>query len=86
MSIDHIEFNSPGFAALLGDDSVREMIQGYTDDIKAKADAYIVGDSEGFKADVRTVGVRPVGLVGTTDMATMIAESEQKALTKAVHG
>ena len=84
--ITGIEFNSDGFDALLGSDAVQEMIQGYTDEIKAKADAYIVGDSEGFKADVRTVGVRPVGLVGTTDMATMIAESEQKALTKAVHG
>lgn len=86
MSIERIEFNSSGFAALIGSDAVQEMIQGYTDEIKAKADAYIVGGSEGFNANVRRVGVRPVGLVGTSDYATLVAESEQKALTKAVHG
>lgn len=83
--IERIEFNSDGFNALLGSDAVREMIQGYTDEVKAKADAYIVGDSEGFNANVKKFGVRPVGLVGTTDMATMIAASEQKALQKAVN-
>lgn len=83
--IQGIEFNSDGFDALLGSDAVREMIQGYTDEVKAEADAYIVGDSEGFNANVKKFGVRPVGLVGTTDMATMIAASEQKALQKAVN-
>lgn len=83
--IERIEFNSDGFDALLGSDAVREMIQGHTDAVKERADAYIVGDSEGFNANVRKFGVRPVGLVGTTDMATMIAASEQKALQKAVN-
>ncbi len=83
--IERIEFNSDGFDALLGSDAVREMIQGHTDAVKERADAYIVGDSEGFNANVRKFGVRPVGLVGTTDRATMIAASEQKALQKAVN-
>lgn len=83
--IERIEFNPDGFDALLGSDAVREMIQGYTDEVKTQADAYIVGDSKGFNANVKKFGVRPVGLVGTTDMATMIAASEQKALQKAVN-
>lgn len=84
--IERIEFNSDGFAALLKSSEVQQMIQGHTDEVKARADAYIVGDSEGFKADVRMLNTRPVGLVGTTDWATVIAASEQKALQKAVNG
>lgn len=86
MSIERLEFNSDGFAALLKSSEVQQMIQEHTDEVKARADAYIVGDSEGFKADVRMLNTRPVGLVGTTDDdATMIAASEQKALQKAVN-
>ncbi len=83
--IERIEFNSDGFAALLKSNEVRQMIEGHTNEVKQRADAYIVGDSEGFNANVKKFGVRPVGLVGTTDMATMIAASEQKALQKAVN-
>lgn len=85
MSI-RIEFNSDGFAALLKSDEVKGMIEGHTDAIKQKADNYVTGETAGFKGDVKLMGTRWVGLVGTTDMATMIAESEQKALTKAVNG
>lgn len=81
-----LEFNSDGFAALLKSSEVQSMIEGHTDAIKQRADAYITGESQGFKGDTKLMGTRWVGLVGTTDLATMIAESEQKALTKAVHG
>ena len=84
--IERIEFNDAGFKALLGDDSVKDMIEGYTSDIKQRADAYIVGESEGFNGSMRFNGTRWVGLVGTSDYATLIAESEQKALSKAVNG
>lgn len=84
--IERIEFNSDGFAALLKSNDVQQLVQGHADTIKQRADAYIVGDSEGFRADTKLMGTRWVGLVGTTDLATMIAESEQKALTKAVNG
>lgn len=83
--IERIEFNSDGFAALLKSNEVRQMIEGHTNEVKQRADAYIVGESEGFRADVRMLNTRSVGLVGTTDMATIIAASEQKALQKAVN-
>jgi len=85
-----IEFNSDGFKQLLMSDETRSLISGHVDAIKARADANLNGaESQGFSA--RTIqsgwgGGRWVGFVGTTDMATMIAESEDKALTKAVHG
>lgn len=84
MSI-RIEFNSDGFSALLKSDETRSMIETHANAIKDRADAYING-GEGFNANTKMMGTRWVGLVGTTDMETMIAESEQKALTKAVHG
>lgn len=85
MNVVRIEFNSDGFAALLKDSSMRELIDSYTNDIKARADAYLTEDSRGFNANTKMFD-RWVGLVGTTDLATIIAESEQKALTKAVNG
>lgn len=83
--IQGIEFNPDGFDALLKSNEVRQMIEGHTNEVKQRADAYIVGESEGFRADVRMLNTRSVGLVGTTDMATIIAASEQKALQKAVN-
>lgn len=81
-----IEFNSDGFASLLKGSEVQAMIEGHTNAVKERADAYIAGESQGFKGDTKLMGTRWVGLVGTTDMATMIAESEHKALEKAVNG
>lgn len=85
-----IEFNSDGFKALLNSDSVKSMISEHVDAIKARADANM-GDetSEGFNGRVVQGGYgggRWIGYVGTTDYATMVAESEGKALTKAVNG
>lgn len=81
-----LEFNSAGFEALLKSTETQQMIEGHVEAIKGRADAYITGESQGFKGDTRLMGTRWIGLVGTTDMATMIAESEQKALEKAVNG
>ena len=81
-----IEFNSDGFAALLKSSEVQDLIRGHTDAVKQRADAYVTGETEGFRADTKLMISRWVGLIGTSDRATMIAESEQKALTKAVSG
>lgn len=81
-----VEFNSDGFAALLKGSEVQQMIEGHTNEVKQRADGYITGDSEGFKGDTKLMGTRWVGLVGTTDRASMVAESENKALEKAVNG
>ena len=91
MSIERIEFNSDGFAAFLKSDGVRSLIEGHTNAVKGRADAYIAGESQGFNSSVKEAhspkyGGRWVGTVGTSDRATVIAESENKALTKAVHG
>lgn len=81
-----IEFNSDGFAALLKSDEVKTMIETHTNEAKDRADSYISGETEGFRADTKLMGTRWVGLVGTSDEQTMIAASEQKALEKAVNG
>ena len=88
--ITNIEFNPDGFAALLTSGEVKSLIEGHTNDIKARADAYIEGDSQGFNAKVEQAQKysegRWVGTVGTSDRATRIAASEHEALMKAVHG
>lgn len=81
-----LEFNSAGFEALLKSNETQAMIRSHVDEVKGKADAYITGDSQGFSAKTQMAGTRWIGIVGTTDLATMIAESEQKALEKAVNG
>ena len=84
-----LEFNSDGFREILCGDGVHSLVDSTTEKIKAKADAGINGDSEGFRASSMLGnygGGRWVGFVSTTDNATMIAESEGKALSKAVSG
>ena len=80
-----IEFNKDGFTALLKSNEVKELIESHTNAIKDRADSYITGESQGFNANVKLFS-RWVGLVGTSDLNSMIAESEQKVLTKAVNG
>ena len=85
-----VEFNSDGFRQLLLSGEVKDLISGHVDAIKARADASLNGaESQGFNAKVEQGnygGGRWVGFVGTSDLATVVAESEDKALTKAVHG
>ena len=88
--INHIEFNKDGFRQILMSGETKALIESQVDAIKARADAELNGtDSKGFNAKVvqgSYGGGRWLGFVGTSDLATMIAESENKALTKAVHG
>ena len=81
-----IEFNSAGFLALLKSSETQQMLKGHADAIKARADAYLEGESKGFNSRTTLKESRWIARVGTSDMATVIAESEQKALTKAVNG
>lgn len=81
-----IEFNPSGFEAILKGSEVQQMLKGHADAIKERADGYIDGESKGFNSKTTLAGSRWIAIVGTSDMATIIAESEQKALTKAVHG
>lgn len=84
-----LEFNSDGFREILCGDGVKGMVDSATEKIKVKADAGIQGTSEGFSASSflgNYGGGRWVGVVSTTDKESMIAESEGKALSKAVSG
>lgn len=87
MSEMKIEFISDGFKAILNSEGVKAAVQAAADDIKERANANIDGNSEGFSSKVWTGGYgggRWVGSVTTTDFASMVAESEDKALSKAV--
>lgn len=81
-----IEFNHDGFEALLKSNEVQQMLQEHADAIKGRADAYIVGESKGFNSRTTLKPTRWIARVGTSDKATIIAASEQKALQKAVNG
>lgn len=82
-----IEFNSAGFKEILTSDGVKALVQSTAEAIQAKANANIAEESEGFSARVRIGGYgggRWIGHVTTTDKASIRAESEDKALTRAV--
>ena len=84
-----LEFISAGFRQLLNSEGVKNVGQSETERIKAAADSGIAEESEGFSANVRTGnygGGRWGGSVTTTDAASIMAESENKVLTKAVTG
>lgn len=83
----NIEFISEGFKEILTSDGVKSLVTEVTNNIQAKANANIGGESEGFSAQVRMGGYgggRWIGHVTTTDGASIRAESEDKALTRAV--
>lgn len=85
--IHHIDFlGGKGFEAILKSSETQQMLKGHADAIKNRADAYIEGESKGFNSRTTLAGSRWIAFVGTSDMATVIAESEDKALTKAVNG
>lgn len=90
MSEIRIEFNPQGFHDLLCGEEVKNYVTEQTEGIRNRADSNMGGaDSEGFRSNVILGGFgggRWVGFVSTTDEATMIAESENQALTKAVFG
>ena len=82
-----IEFNSEGFKEILNSDGVKAAVENAANDIKNKADANISGESEGFSVNAWKGGYgggRWVASVTTTDFASMQAEADNKALTKAV--
>lgn len=81
-----IEFNHDGFEALLKSNEVQQMLQEHADAIKGRADAFIEGESKGFNSRTTLKPTRWIARVGTSDKATVIAASEQKALQKAVNG
>lgn len=86
-----LEFNSDGFREILTGAGVHGLVDEATQKIQSQANANAAGelddDSDGFSAKTWIGGFgggRWVGSVSTTDHSTMVAEAENKALSRAV--
>lgn len=82
-----IQFNSAGFREILLSDGVYSVVQTETERIRGRANGNLKGGSAGYSAQVRVGnygGGRWIGHVTTTDGASIRAEAEDKALTRAV--
>ena len=83
-----IEFDSAGFEQILTGPGVQGVVYEETNAICARANANNARGGQGFNSNVKLTHAyrsnRYVGFVGTTDKASMIAESEDKALSGAV--
>lgn len=80
-------FNSDGFRELLLSEGVKDLVSTAAEEIQNKADANNTRGGEGFRSAVQVGGYgggRWIGFVSTTDKASEIAESEDKALTRAI--
>lgn len=80
-------FNSDGFRELLLSEGVKDLVSTAAEEIQNKADANNTRGGEGFRSTVQVGGYgggRWIGFVSTTDKASEIAESEDKALTRAI--
>lgn len=81
-----IEFISDGFKAILQGDGVKQAVTEAAQEIQQKANAN-VAEGEGFSCNTwmgAYGGGRWVASVTTTDKASRKAESEDKALSRAV--
>lgn len=82
-----IVFNSEGFRQILLSQGCHDVVTEVTEEIKDRANSNNARGGEGFRASTQVGGYgggRWIGFVSTTDKNTMIAESEDKALTGAL--
>ena len=82
-----IVFNSNGFRQLLLSDGVRELVQSTAEEICDKANGNNTRGGEGFVVRTQVGGYgggRYIAFVSSTDKNSLIAESEDKALTGAL--
>lgn len=80
-----IEFNSEGFRQILTSEGCHELVQGITESIADRANAN--AGLESFRASTQLGGYgggRWIGFATATDKAAMVAEAEDKALTRAI--
>ena len=84
--ITHIEFVDSGFKAILSSDGCREMIEQKTQEIGDKANANNTRGGSGFatKVEFGSKAQRYIGFVYTTDKNSVIAETEDGALTRGI--
>lgn len=79
-----IEWNNAGFVEILKSDGVRDLVLSTAEQIASRATANISEASEGYEASAKQMSSRWVAGVITTDDASIRAESENKALSRAV--
>ena len=82
-----LQFISAGFKAILESEGTKEVVRSAAEEIQQKANANAGVDGDGFSCEVwhgNYGGGRWVASVSTTDKKTMKAESEDKALSRAV--
>lgn len=87
MTVKKIIWNHGGFQEILNGDGVQNLISSHTDATCTAANANLNEKSEGYKSVVKrgkSGTVRWVGLVYSTDHASLVAETEEKALSRAV--
>lgn len=87
MANNRIVFNSEGFRQILLSEGCHDAVQQVTEEIKTKADGNNSRGGDGFSSSVEVGGYgggRWIGFVSTTDNKSKIAESEDKALTRAL--
>lgn len=83
-----IEWNHAGFQAILISPEVTRLVQQQTNQIAANANAKNSRGGKGFGSATGTRQAygskRAMGFVYTTDHESMVAEAEDKALSRAV--
>lgn len=86
IQIERIKFKSEGFKEILNSGGVQGLVESQTAAICSRANANLTEESVGFKYRVfqGSRAQRWVGVVYTTDHASCVAETENKALSRAV--
>ena len=87
--ISNIQFNSAGFKAILESGGVKDMVQDTANQICERANANNERGGQGFGVKVKHLGYgggRWGAFIYAKDAKATQAESEEKALTKAVTG
>ena len=79
-----LEFVDAGFKALLNSPEVEQLVLSKAQEIADRANAECPESEEGFRAHSLKAGTRYIAFAGTTDDATVRAESENKVLSRAV--
>lgn len=74
--------SSDGFGEILHSDACQQLVGDVAQEIAERANANSGLDS--FRASTVKAGTRWIGFASTTDKASVIAESEDKALTGAI--
>lgn len=84
--IENIVFNSAGFKAILESDGVKDLVETTAEEICTKANENYGGD--GYEVSVQHMGYgggRWGAFIRAKDLKATQAESEDKALTRAIN-